>query len=84
MKIETWEDVEDILFDGTKNEIESLRCPECGGALTFSFAKSVMASTLSCNNCGMTTRAHGVHYVPNAVKYFGNKKVLGGDSDGQL
>ncbi len=77
MKVKTWEDVEDALFDGSKDEIKKLKCPECGGALTFVFNEKFMSSILSCDGCKTVTRANGVHYIPNAVKYFGKEMMLG-------
>ena len=28
-----WDDVDDILYDRTKEEISKLRCPDCGGMI---------------------------------------------------
>lgn len=76
MSKRTWEDIEDILFDGNEEEIKKLRCPDCGGRLQYSFTESVMAGTLSCDKCKTTIRSNGIHYMPNAVKLFGDSFML--------
>ncbi|MCO7121923.1 hypothetical protein NIA71_08160 [Ihubacter massiliensis] len=73
----TWEDIDDILFDGNKDEIAALRCPECGGTLKFVFNKKTMGSVLECTACGAGQRGNGAAYVPNAVKYFGKSITIG-------
>ena len=81
-----WYDIDDTLLDGTKSEIEALRCPDCGGEIYFRFSTSESSDLgdlrVFCNNCNQYEALHKIPGVPNCVKYFGKKKVLGGDSDG--
>jgi len=60
-----WDDVEDIIFDGTEEEINAVRCPECGGHLKLSFFPDTRNLEIECLECGTLVRGHGVGEVPN-------------------
>jgi len=62
--------MEEVLFDGTKTQIEELRC-DCGGEIGFSrYGKDFR---FFCKKCQSITMMHGLHEIPNCVKYFGDK-----------
>lgn len=71
--VESWEDISIILYDGNKEEIRGLRCPVCGGEISYSFDMKTGSNTIKCEgSCGMYSRGHGdTGYIPNCVKYFG-------------
>ena len=60
-----WDDVDDIIYDGTEEQINAVRCPECGGNLKFSYFPVVKTIVIRCLDCGTTSRAHGANEPPN-------------------
>ena len=65
--INTWEDIEDVLFDGTRLQIENIVCPVCKTELHFSYSKEFNSLEYGCNTCGIIVRASGCHQVPNCA-----------------
>jgi len=63
-----WDDVDDILFDGTPEQIAAVRCPDCNGEIYFSYTRAIRSEDKGCKGCGLQIRAHGAHYVPNYAK----------------
>ena len=63
-----WDDVEEILFDGTPEEISSIKCPECEGDLKVSYFPTTRSMEIYCKNCGTLIRSNGVAYIPNFAK----------------
>ena len=72
----TWYDIENILFDGTKENIEKLRCPECGGKISFSCSMKYARFVLRCNSCGYLSVSHGFYATPNCCSIFGDEYTL--------
>jgi len=68
-----WDDVDDILFDGTEEEIDAVKCPECGGDLKFSYFPKTRSREILCLGCGAIVRAHGTHYEPNFSLFARNR-----------
>ena len=60
-----WDDIEEILFDGTPEQIDALKCPECGGELRISYFPNTKNMEIYCKNCHTVVRSHGVEYAPN-------------------
>lgn len=58
-------EMENILYDGTKKEIENARC-ECGGIPNYYFSHDTF--TICCNKCGLVSR-YIKSPVPNCIKY---------------
>ena len=72
-----WDDVDEILYDGTEEEIRAARCPDCGGKLEFEFGDPPGGSmTIRCRPCGVITKACGVSSTPNCVEIFGKKGTI--------
>ena len=63
-----WDDVEDILFNGTPEQINAVKCPECGGELRISYFPTSRSMEIFCKKCGTLIRSNGVAYVPNFVR----------------
>jgi len=61
----TWEDVEDILFDGTEEQIGSVKCPECEGELRFAYYPLTRSTAIRCLGCNTISRGNGAAKVPN-------------------
>jgi len=64
----SWDDVEDILFDGTQEQIDAIKCPECGGELRMSFFPKTSNIEIACKCCHTVVRSHGAAYTPNFAK----------------
>ena len=63
-----WDDVEDILFDGTPEQITTVKCPECAGELKMTYFPTTRSYEIYCKKCKTMVRANGVAYVPNFAK----------------
>ena len=61
----SWDDIEEILFDGTPDQINALKCPECDGKLRISYFPKTKNLEILCKDCHTIVRSHGVEYVPN-------------------
>jgi len=61
----SWDDVNDILFTGTPEQISSVRCPECGGVLKLSYFPVTKSVEIYCSGCGTVIKQHGVSQEPN-------------------
>ncbi len=64
------DDILEILFDGTKEEIEKVLKEQ---KISYSFTDNLEAYTIRNNNTQEVVRGSKCHYTPNCVKYFGNK-----------
>lgn len=75
-----WYDIDEILLDGTVEEIKKLKCPDCGGVLEFNYTpyKSSKLGDLRvfCHSCNQYEALHKLMGEPNCVKYLGAKGVL--------
>ena len=67
-----WETVEEILYDGKKEQINAVRCPDCGGTIYFTFSDECDSIEIGCKHCGRISRGYKSP-VPNCVRYFGLK-----------
>ena len=38
-----WDKVEDVVFEGSRDEIEQLKCPECLGHISVLFDETLMS-----------------------------------------
>lgn len=64
----TWGDLNDVLFDGSEQEIRECHCPDCGGEINFRYDEMMKGFEVSCARCGAIERHDGVHYMPNCAK----------------
>jgi len=60
-----WDDVDDIIYDGTEEQINAVKCPECGGDLKLSYFPLTRNVEIRCFGCGTLIRAHGASKTPN-------------------
>ena len=61
----SWDDIDDIIFDGTAEEISKIKCPECDGVLKLSYFPMTRSVEILCRNCGTIIKQNGVSQVPN-------------------
>ncbi len=79
-----WYDGDDILIGGTKTQIASLRCPDCGGRLKYAYSGGADAGRLavSCIKCYALEVLHKLP-EPNCARFFGkNATVCSGITGG--
>jgi hypothetical protein len=72
-----WDDVEEVLFDGNKEQIDSVRCPDCGGSISFEFNEHYRTFKTACLNCGAWSKGCKAADKPRCAEIYGNKAVLG-------
>jgi len=60
-----WDDVDEILFDGTEEQIRDIKCPECGGKIEFSYCHETRGTETRCLGCYTVIRGHKAYKVPN-------------------
>ena len=65
-----WFDIDDVLYEGTKTEMEKLRCPQCNGSFSYSYHNGRFVK--KCPTCGEIHIESGAP-TPNCVKYFGTE-----------
>ena len=68
-----WYDVDDILFDGTEEQIKAVRCPECGGHIRYRHGDGDF--WIFCDQCGYGSHGHGGP-EPNCVRFFGKEATI--------
>jgi ribosomal protein S27E len=61
----SWDDIDDIIFDGTDEQISSVKCPECGGHLKLSYFPMTRSVEIYCRSCGAVVKQSGVSQAPN-------------------
>ena len=61
----SWDDVNDIIFSGTPEQISGIRCPECEGVLILSYFPATRSVEIQCQDCGAIIKQHGVSQTPN-------------------
>ncbi len=61
----TWNDIEDILFDGTQEDIKELRCPDCNGKIATNYDAKNNSLKVSCKQCGYNSILNGCEIIPN-------------------
>ena len=67
-----WNDIDDVLYDGTKEEIENIVCPDCGSKIQYRYSGEVQSFEVKCAHCGHISRATGSP-KPNCVEFFGDE-----------
>ena len=65
MMVNNWDDIEDVLFDGTSEEIQNLKCPTCDSKIYFSYTSEGRTLKYGCKSCGKQVVANGCHDIPN-------------------
>jgi len=64
----SWDDIDDIIFAGTQEQIDKVVCPECGGKLKLSYFPKIRCVEIHCKGCGAVIKMHGVSQKPNFAK----------------
>ena len=64
----SWDDVDDIIFDGTPEQIEEIKCPECEGDLRLSYFPLTKSVEIYCRTCGTIIKQSGVSKKPNFAR----------------
>ena len=61
----SWDDINDILFTGSPEQICNIKCPECSGTLKLSYFPLTKSVEIWCHGCGAVIKQHGVSQMPN-------------------
>ena len=61
----SWDDIDDIIYDGTDEQVKSVRCPECDSGLRLAYYPKTRSVEIRCNECGVVIRQNGVTQTPN-------------------
>ena len=61
----SWDDVDDIIFTGTPEQINNVKCPECEGELKLFYFPNTRSVEIYCDGCGAVVKMHGVSQKPN-------------------
>ena len=64
-----WDDIDDIIYDGTPEQINTLKCPECGNSLNLSYFPQTKSVEILCRGCGAIVRQSGIAQAPNFATY---------------
>lgn len=64
-----WYDVEDVLYDGTNEQIDNLKCPDCGEKISYIYNKECNSLTIECKKCGYVSKGHGCSKIPNCANF---------------
>ena len=67
-----WYDVDNVLFDGNAEDIQQLKCPDCGGRIHFEYRPVGQSLKVMCRSCGYFSIQHSDE-VPNCYKLFGEE-----------
>ena len=63
----TWESIEDVLYDGSAEDIKSLTCPDCHSTIYFEYSPKFRSLQFGCKKCQKVIRETGCHQVPNCA-----------------
>lgn len=66
--IDSWADIEEILLNGTQEQVNSVRCHDCGGDLKLSYSKTNKHVEVLCEMCGHFIRRNGIRYKPSFAR----------------
>ena len=69
-QLNDWYDVEDVLYDGEKEDIEKIVCPDCGKKIQYKYSEETNFFEIRCVHCGQILREIGSP-KPKCVEYFG-------------
>lgn len=72
-----WDNVYDILYDGTRAEIETVRCPDCGHEIRFCYSEYDRGNTFTvwCDGCHIMQKGSNGP-IPNCVVLYGNEHTI--------
>lgn len=70
-----WDDLDDILYDGTEEEIKKARCPVCGGSIRYRYGDKCGTFQTWCDHCGIYSK--GIKGPkPNCAELFGDEYTI--------
>lgn len=52
----TWDEMDDVIFDGTKKEVNNLKCPDCNTKIYIQYTAKWAALTYGCKKCGRVVK----------------------------
>ena len=73
-QIDSLDDVVDVLFYGTVDQINMLQCPLCGGAISYEVQERSMR--VSCVSCRSRVSMSKITETPRCISYFGTAHII--------
>ena len=73
-----WDDVDEILFEGTVEQISAVRCPECDGQIEYEFDDLHHTFTIRCRACDVWSKACKVIDRPICTTLYGDNAIIRG------
>lgn len=64
-------DIVNTLYDGTKEEMQSLKCHDCGSSISYSYLEDIANFIVECD-CRRSV-SNKVIEPPKCIEYFGSK-----------
>lgn len=71
----TWDDIDDVLYDGTREAIKKLKCPDCGGVIHYRYEDEYGAMEVKCVSCGYCSKSRGGP-KPRCAEIFGSDYTI--------
>ena len=71
----SFNDIEDILFHGTKEEMEQLTCPICNGALFYD-SNELKSFRIQCTKCSSRVKMSKLSRRPNCFDIYGSSHIF--------
>ena len=70
-----WYDIDEILINGNKEQIENIICPDCGSKISYKYGEQYGSMEIKCPNCYYLSRTYRFPF-PNCVKFFGYENTV--------
>ncbi|MCI2113188.1 MAG: hypothetical protein LKJ92_06920 [Ruminococcus sp.] len=67
----SWYDIEDVLYDGSEEDIKNLKCPDCNGLIHHHYDEKSNSLKYGCKKCGIVMKGYKCSTKPNCSKYEG-------------
>lgn len=71
-----FDEIIDTLFDGSKEQMQSLTCPECGKSIFYEIANDNSSMRVQCVGCGSRVNLGKLSEIPNCLALFGNRHTF--------
>ena len=73
--MKTLDEILDILFFGSKEEMLKISCPECSGKIFYEI-NNMESMRIQCTKCGTRMSINKITETPNCHELFGEKHIF--------
>ncbi|HKV41911.1 MAG TPA: hypothetical protein VJX67_22095 [Blastocatellia bacterium] len=78
--IDGWDEIERVLIEGTREQMESIACPNCDGEIAFEYSEEFGSFIVRCVGCRSFSKACGGMVRPRCAEIYGDKATITGRS----